>query len=74
MSATLELDDIQGLLARGYGNLKAARFLLLGIDEAAEARRWLTGIADLVTPAAQRPERVAVNLAFTAEGLGRLGL
>ena len=74
VSATLELDDIQGLLARGYGNLKAARFLLLGINEAAGARRWLAGIADRLTPAARRPERVAVNVAFTAEGLARLGL
>ncbi|MGH2826997.1 MAG: Dyp-type peroxidase [Actinomycetota bacterium] len=74
VSATLELDDIQGLLARGYGNLKAARFLLLGINDAAEASRWLAGVAGLLTSAERRPERVAVNLAFTAEGLGRLGL
>ena len=30
----LELDDIQGLAARGYGNLQAAAFLLIGLDDA----------------------------------------
>jgi Dyp-type peroxidase family len=74
MITALELDDIQGLLARGYGNLKAARFLLLAIEEPAAARRWLAGVADRLTSAARRPERDAVNLAFTAEGLSKLGV
>lgn len=74
MSEALELADIQGILARGYGNLKAARFLLLAIEDAAAAKRWLTEVAALLTPADRRPERLAVNLAFTADGLTRLGL
>ncbi|MGH2698236.1 MAG: Dyp-type peroxidase [Actinomycetota bacterium] len=74
MSSTLELGDIQGILARGYGNLKAAGFLLLAIDDAAAAKRWLTEVAELLTPADRRPERLAVNLAFTAGGLTKLGL
>ena len=32
-----ELNDVQGLVARGYGNLPSARFLVLGIDDAAAA-------------------------------------
>jgi Dyp-type peroxidase family len=74
MNAALELNDIQGLLARGYGNLKAARFLLLEIEEASAARRWLAAVARLLTPADKRPERVAINIAFTADGLSRLSL
>ena len=31
---TLDLADIQGLFARGYGDLRAAAFLLLGIEDA----------------------------------------
>ena len=34
----LELDDIQGLIARGYPNLKAASYVLLQIDDAARAK------------------------------------
>ncbi|MGH2792358.1 MAG: Dyp-type peroxidase [Actinomycetota bacterium] len=74
MSAALELNDIQGLVVRGYGNLKTAKFLLLGIHDAPAARRWLMSVTGLLTPADTRPERAAVNVAFTAEGLGKLGV
>jgi hypothetical protein len=50
---TLELEDVQGLFARGYGDLRSAVFLLLSLDDAAAARRWLAGLA--VTRAAERP-------------------
>ena len=33
VAVTLDLDDVQGLFARGYGNLKSAAFLLLAIEE-----------------------------------------
>ena len=67
--------DIQGLFARGYGDLRAAAFLLLGIEDAAAARRWLGAVAGAITTRRRRgrSER-AVNLAFTSSGLARLGL
>jgi Dyp-type peroxidase family len=70
--AALDLHDIQGLVARGYGNLPAARFLLLSIGEPAAARRWLGAVP--VTRGDERPEDVAVNVALTSSGLERLGL
>jgi Dyp-type peroxidase family len=72
MPETLDLHDVQGLVARGYGNLPSARFLLLAIDDAAAARRWLGTAA--VMRGDERPEQVAVNLALTSSGLERLGL
>ena len=45
----LDLDDMQGLIARGYPNLRAARYVLLQIGDASSARRWLTGLADQIT-------------------------
>jgi Dyp-type peroxidase family len=66
------LADIQGLVARGYGELTAAVFLLGRIEDGAAARAWLGGLADLVTGAERRPEGRAVNIAFTSEGLRRL--
>jgi Dyp-type peroxidase family len=71
---TVDLDDVQGLFARGYGDLKAAAFLLLAIDDAAAARRWLGEVAGSVTRADARPGDRALNLAFTSSGLERLGL
>ena len=69
-----ELEDIQGLVARGYGDLTSATFLLGRIEDGAAARTWLVGIADILTAASQRPEGRAVNVAFTSHGLRRLGL
>jgi len=53
----LDLDDIQGLIARGYPDLTAARYVLLQIDDAASACRWLGGLADQVTPGPEEPDR-----------------
>ena len=69
-----DLADIQGLVARGYGDLTAATFLLGRIEDEAAARTWLVGVSELLTAASERPEGRAVNLAFTSEGLRRLGL
>lgn len=69
-----ELVDIQGIVARGYGDLPRATFLLGRIEGAAEVRDWLAGILGLLTAADRRPDRRAVNVAFTSEGLRRLGV
>ena len=71
---TIELDDVQGLFARGYGNLKSAAFLLLTVEDAAAARRWLGNVSEAITPASARPPDLALNVAFTSSGLERLGL
>lgn len=74
MGPTLELDDVQGLLVRGYGNLKAASFVLLEITDPGRARGWFSELADRITPASARPTDRAVNVAFAARGLSKLGL
>jgi deferrochelatase/peroxidase EfeB len=72
---TLELDDMQGLLVRGYGSLRAACFLLYEVGDTAAARGWLGRIAPELSRASQaRPSDTAVNLAITAPGLMRLGV
>jgi len=71
---TLDLADIQGLFARGYGDLRAAAFLLLGIENPAAARRWLAQTAGAITTSEARPRAQALNLAFTNSGLAQLGL
>ena len=73
-ASPLDLHDVQGLFARGYGNLKAAAFLLLGFGDAAAARRWLGEASAAITRADVRPADRALNLAFTSNGLERLGL
>ncbi|MCB5164411.1 peroxidase [Streptomyces bambusae] len=69
----LELDDIQGILVRGYSSLTAACFLLLTIAGPA-ARPALARLVPKATGGGAEPPQRAVNLAFTAEGVRRLGL
>jgi Dyp-type peroxidase family len=71
---TLELDRMQGLIARGYGNLPAAQFIIVRFGDAPAGRAWLREIAAVVTPGSARPERRSVNVAFTYGGLAHLGL
>src|SRR5258707_1125257 len=70
----LELDDIQGLIARGYANLTAASYVLLQIDDAALARTWLGSLVAQVTPGPAKPTDSALNVAFTVSALRKLGL
>jgi Dyp-type peroxidase family len=71
----LELDDIQGLVLYGYGHLKHAAYLFVEMGPRSAPREWLRALlsAKRIADAAHRPER-AVNVAFTASGLERLGL
>jgi Dyp-type peroxidase family len=70
----LELDDLQGLIARGYAELRAATYVLVQVDDAPGARQWLAQRADEITPAPAHPTDFALNLAITASGLAKLGL
>jgi Dyp-type peroxidase family len=74
MAETLDLPDLQGLIARGYGALAGACYILLTIDERAAACRWLQGLAERITPGDARPQELALNVAFTSSGLRKLGL
>lgn len=73
-SQHLEQDDIQGLVARGYGKLPSARFFLLQVDEPALARRYLQRICALINTVRTSPADVALQVAFTGPGLARLGV
>lgn len=71
---TLDVHDIQGLVLRGYGNLRAARFLLLEVGDAALARAYLDGLSTRINLARDSPGTTALQVAFTARGLERLGV
>lgn len=68
----LEREDVQGLVLRGYGQLRAARYLLGEIVDAGKARSWL-GRLEVATGASAKGA-VALNVAFTAPGLEKLRL
>ncbi|MHA4844603.1 Dyp-type peroxidase [Flavitalea antarctica] len=76
--------DMQALISRGYKELPAAKYLLLKIGDSKSARRFLSGLIDLVTCKDNSPESEAagtgwkfgraLNIAFTASGLVKLEL
>ncbi|MFL6127921.1 MAG: Dyp-type peroxidase [Mycobacteriales bacterium] len=72
MTEQLELEDMQGLLVRGYGTLPAATYLLLRIHDVPAARRGLADWADGVTSAERAPAGTALNIALTAAGVAAL--
>src|SRR4051794_890342 len=72
--AALELSDIQGLVAGGYGKLTSARFLALSFDPAASLGEWLGSLASSVTSAQERPGETSLQLALTSSGLRAIGL
>ncbi len=74
MAVQLDLDDIQGLLARGYKTLKHARFTIFAAPGPAAGHALLDWLLSLVTPAAKFTADTALQVAFTPSGLRRLGL
>jgi Dyp-type peroxidase family len=74
LNGNVERADIQGLLVAGYAHLPVSSFLLLEITDAGRAADWLARITGRVTTAAAKPVGGAVQIAFTASGLGALGL
>ena len=73
-TAKLQTEDIQGIVASGYGPLEAGGYMLLHIDDAAAACSWLAAMTALVTTADARPKERALNIALTYAGLAALGL
>jgi Dyp-type peroxidase family len=70
----LDLTDVQGLVARGYGRLPHAAFLLFTVDDAAAARAVLGRWAAEVTTGDRTDGDHALNIALTAPGMVAVGL
>lgn len=71
----LDLDDMQGLIARAYGNLPHSRYLLCAIGDPGAARAWLGRVLPEVSTASRADKAgPSLNVAFTWAGLRRLGL
>jgi len=77
------LADIQGFITSAYGHLSYAAYLFVRFQAAPQARSWLGAIAPILMsakawPKARNGEKlkpaVALNIAFTADGLAALGM
>lgn len=72
MTEPLDLDDIQGLVVRGYGSLPFAAYALFRVEQEASARALLRGWADVVTPAVVSPRDAAVQVALGPGGIAAI--
>jgi deferrochelatase/peroxidase EfeB len=73
---TIDWNDVQGIVLRGYGKHAYAANLLLQVEEPTSARAWLATICDRITTAERakaRGDECYLNLAFTRTGLSKLG-
>lgn len=68
----MELKEVQGLLARGHSDLKAAAFVMLQINDPESFRHWLRDKLHWVTDGITRHGKIRVNIAFTYVGLKQL--
>ncbi|HTE24190.1 Dyp-type peroxidase [Flavitalea sp.] len=79
-----QINDVQGLIRRGYKSLPAAQFLLLRIEDGTEAKKYFNLLADSFITSSNKPktgappnyfdDKKAVQIAFTSSGLKQLGL
>lgn len=75
---TIELEDVQGYVIRGYSKMKFSKFALLKVTNAKKAKKWINKISGSLTNASivsrdQLP-KTCLNLAFAPKGLAKLGL
>jgi Dyp-type peroxidase family len=72
--AAIDLDDVQGLVLRGYGSLPECRYVLLQIRDPLQGRAWLRRLVPRVSNGLPGLREVALQVAFTHVGLEALGL
>ncbi|MES2624979.1 MAG: peroxidase [Pseudomonadota bacterium] len=69
-----DFTDIQGIVRFGHGRLKSACMLLLNIKDPAAARQWLRATAFTSGASTDPLPDAALQIAFTARGLARIGV
>ena len=74
MSLDNQFLDIQGIVMRGYGYMKAANFFLLSINDTTYAKKWLKEHLSSITNCENKPTVKCLNIAFTKSGFQKMGL
>lgn len=76
MEELVELDDVQGLIFKGYANLIAGKYILLHFNNTEKAKYWVSYVSGQVTPASTSVKEIntATHIAFTHKGIASLGI
>lgn len=70
----LNLNDIQGLIKRGYDEMPFSNILLCRINDPDQVKRWLASLLPVISRGDVKDRELEVNIAFTYEGFKALGL
>jgi len=70
----IQREEIQGLVASGYGRQASKCSLMLRFTDAAEAAKWMDGVRGQVAFAHDKSSPSKTNIALTFAGLKLLGL
>jgi Dyp-type peroxidase family len=76
----LDIEDIQGIVLRAYGDLRHAAYLFLHVEDPGRARSWLRDLYGEITRACDVVDKGKVrgvqrmNVAFSVPGLEALGM
>jgi Dyp-type peroxidase family len=70
----LNLQDIQGLIKRGYNELPFSNILLLRVEDALKVKQWLARLLPDISRGDLKNPSLEINIAFTYAGLAALGL
>ncbi|MEJ8853899.1 hypothetical protein WKW79_04935 [Variovorax robiniae] len=74
LHTSVDLDDIQGLVAFGYGKLREACFLLLDVRDKEAARAWLSRCEVSNAVKREAAPTTALQVALSCPGLRALGV
>ncbi len=70
----LDFEDVQGLVRFGFGGMHRACFYLVRVKDIAAARAWLASAHVTSARVLKPPPSTALQVAFTFEGLKKLGV
>jgi Dyp-type peroxidase family len=76
--ANLKLEEIQGVILRGYKHHRYSNYIFFQIEDAQKTKEWLSSIIPEVTTSVNWPKgapkpQTSLNIAFSYEGLKMLG-
>jgi Dyp-type peroxidase family len=69
-----DLDDIQGLVYRGWAEHRFAGYVFAKLGEAKRSRQWLAKLGQELSPASQTRGSGRIQLALSPRGLAALGV
>ncbi len=70
----LNLDDIQGLIKRGYDTMPYSNILFFQIEDKQKTKKWLGSLLPSLSRGSVKKDDLEIDIAFSYEGFKAIGL